>query len=211
MAEKFPGSKITSVSNSHSQREYIEAVCRERSISNLQVVTADMNEFSPASAERFDRVVSVEMFEHMRNYETLLNRISSWLHDEGKLFVHIFCHREWAYPFETKKDTSWMARYFFTGGLMPSENIFDHFSNDLIVEEQHRWNGTHYQRTLEAWLQNQDADRERLLEMLAKIYGDQEARRWFQRWRMFFMASAELFGFAGGEEWFVSHYRVRKR
>ena len=205
MAEKYPNSRITAISNSSSQKQYIDQVCRERKIVNLKVVTADMNTFSPESSG-FDRVVSVEMFEHMRNYESLLARVASWMKPNGKLFVHIFCHREYCYPFETEGDANWMGQYFFTGGIMPSQNIFQYFQRDLVVEKQFRWNGTHYQRTLDAWLQRMDSNRHQVLRLFDEIYGRRQSKVWFNRWRVFLMASSELFGFDGGNEWFVSHY-----
>ena len=204
MAERFRNSRITAVSNSAPQRRFIESEAVARGLANLRVITADMNEFAPED-NRFDRVVSVEMFEHMRNYERLLERIASWLRPSGKLFVHHFCHRQFAYPFETEGDANWMGRYFFTGGLMPSEHMLRHFHRHLTVVRQWRWDGTHYQRTSEAWLANLDARRRDVLPILEATYGLADARRWFHRWRMFFLAVAELFGYADGTDWFVSH------
>ena len=204
MAERFPNSTFTAVSNSNSQRKHIESVCLSRGLKNLNVITADMNDFSPSG--QFDRIVSVEMFEHMRNYRELLAKVASWLESDGKLFVHIFCHREFCYPFETGGDSNWMGKYFFTGGLMPSQNIFQHFKRDMAVEKQYRWNGLHYQRTLDSWLANMDANRNVVLNLFGDVYGRSQAIIWFNRWRVFFMACSELFGFDGGNEWFVSHY-----
>jgi len=204
MAERYRGSHITAVSNSAPQRRFIESESAARGLNNLSVITADMNDFT-AEPHRFDRVVSVEMFEHMRNYERLLERIASWLKPDGKLFVHHFCHRTLAYPYETDGDANWMGRYFFTGGLMPSETMLRHFDRHMTVVEQWRWDGTHYQHTSEAWLANLDQQRRVVLPILAATYGPDEARRWFYRWRLFFLAVAELFGYANGTEWFVSH------
>jgi cyclopropane-fatty-acyl-phospholipid synthase len=208
MAERFPNSRITAVSNSRSQREFIEGQCRARGFSNVRVITHDVNslELEPA---QFDRAVSIEMFEHMRNYETLLGRIARWLRPGGKLFVHIFCHRELLYPFETQGDDNWMGRYFFTGGLMPSADTLLWFQDDLRIERQWRLSGTHYQRTANAWLANQDAHRDDVMRVLVDAYGD-EANVWNQRWRMFWMACAELFGYRGGNEWMVAHYRFSR-
>ncbi|MBS0205844.1 MAG: class I SAM-dependent methyltransferase [Planctomycetes bacterium] len=203
MAGRYRSSRITAVSNSAPQRRYIETEAALRGLTNLHVITADMNEFS-AGPQCFDRVVSVEMFEHMRNYELLLERIASWLKPDGRLFVHHFCHRTLAYPYETEGDANWMGRYFFTGGLMPSENMLRQFDRHMTVINQWRWDGTHYQRTSEAWLANLDARRGELLPVLEATYGRDAARRWLHRWRMFFLAVAELFGYSGGSEWFVT-------
>ncbi|MBM3972057.1 MAG: class I SAM-dependent methyltransferase [Planctomycetes bacterium] len=209
MADRFRNSQITAVSNSTPQRKFIEAEAASRGLSNLRVITADMNQFA-ADANSFDRVVSVEMFEHMRNYDRLLERIASWLQPDGKLFVHHFCHREFAYPFETDGDANWMGRYFFTGGLMPSEHLLRHFDRHMTVVKHWAWDGTHYQRTSEAWLANLDARRREVLPILEATYGRADAGRWFYRWRMFFLAVAELFGYANGTEWFVSHSLLQR-
>jgi cyclopropane-fatty-acyl-phospholipid synthase len=206
MAEHFPGARITAVSNSRPQRAFIEARCRERGFGNVSVITCDVNRLA-LDASSYDRCVSIEMFEHMRNYETLMGRIGGWLRPGGKLFVHIFCHRELMYPFETEGDSNWMGRYFFTGGLMPSADTLLWFQNRLRIERQWRLSGTHYQKTANAWLANQDRSREEVLKVLAEAYGEQAARLWHQRWRMFWMACAELFGFRDGREWLVGHYR----
>lgn len=205
MAEHYPHSQITAVSNSSTQRAHIEAAARVKGCTNLQVITADMNSFA-ADPGAFDRVVSVEMFEHMRNHELLMQRISSWLKPDGKLFVHIFCHRTMAYVFETKDDVDWMGRYFFTGGIMPSEHLLLRYPRHLRIASQWTWDGRHYSRTCNDWLARQDAQREQIMPLFRETYGPQEAGRWFQRWRMFFIACAELFGCADGQEWFVAHY-----
>jgi cyclopropane-fatty-acyl-phospholipid synthase len=210
MAERLPNARITAVSNSRPQRAFIEAECRRRGLANVEVITADVNRLE-LDAAGFDRCVSIEMFEHMRNYQTLLARIAHWLRPGGKLFVHLFCHREVCYPFETDGDRDWMARHFFTGGLMPAADTLLHFQNDLTIEAQWRIDGTHYQRTADHWLANQDAHRDEVLAVLAAAGGDAQARLWHQRWRMFWMACAELFGYRGGSEWLVSHYRFVRR
>jgi len=208
MARHFPQSRITAVSNSRPQREFIEARCRESGFGNVTVITCDVNclELAPA---QFDRVVSVEMFEHMRNYERLMRNIARWLRAGGKLFVHIFCHRELMYPFQAEGKDDWMGRHFFTGGLMPAADTLLWFQRDLRIEQQWRIAGTNYEKTANAWLANHDAHRVEVLEVLRETYGN-EAPLWNQRWRMFWMACAELFGYRGGSEWLVGHYRFVK-
>jgi len=207
MAEKFPKSRITSVSNSKTQKNFIDGEARKRGLFNLIVITQDMNRFEAPS--RYDRIVSVEMFEHMRNYEKLLRRVASWMKPEGLLFIHIFSHTRYAYPYLEKDPSDWIARYFFTGGMMPSDNLFLNFQKDVRVI--HRWkvNGSHYQKTCEAWLTKMDQSRVKLFPLFEKTYGKDALKRWVY-WRIFFMACAELFGFRGGEEWIVSHYVFEK-
>jgi cyclopropane-fatty-acyl-phospholipid synthase len=209
IAEKLPGCRVLGVSNSKPQREHILRRAAESGLANVEVTTADVNSFEPE--RRFDRVVSVEMFEHVRNHALLLARIAGWLAPGGRLFVHHFCHREAAYPYETEGAGNWMGRHFFTGGMMPSEDLLLRRQRELEVEAQWRVSGRHYERTSNAWLENLDARADAVLETLAGTYGADAARLWRQRWRMFFLACAELFGFAGGEEWFVTHVLMAPR
>ena len=210
MAQRLRRARICAVSNSKAQREHIERRCRELGITNVTVVTRDVNHLElPAAA--FDRCVSIEMFEHMRNYDTLLARIACWLRPRGKLFVHLFAHRTLMYPFATHGEDNWMGRHFFTGGLMPATDTLLWFQRDLQVEQHWQLDGSHYQRTANHWLQNQDRRKHQVMAVLTKFYGTQCARLWFQRWRMFFMACAETFGYDRGQQWLVAHYRLTQR
>jgi cyclopropane-fatty-acyl-phospholipid synthase len=209
-AERFPRATIVGLSNSRPQRAHILAAAAARGLRNVEIRTADMNTFAPG--EVFDRVVSIEMFEHMKNYRELMRRIATWLVPGGRLFVHIFTHRQYAYHFlDTGREGDWMAHYFFAGGTMPSDDLLLRFQDDLRVEGHWRINGGHYQRTLEAWLKRHDARRAEILELFRQTYGTEAAaRRWFHRWRLFYLSCAELFGFRHGREWMVSHYRFQK-
>ena len=208
MAAHFPKSKITAVSNSNDQRQFIEERCRQLKLENISVITADMNDFNAEGL--FDRVVSIEMFEHMRNYEKLLGRVNSWLKKEGKLFVHIFSHQKVAYPFEDKDDADWMAREFFSGGQMPSHRLLMSFPEQMKIEKDWRVSGTHYEKTSLAWLQKMDKNKAEVIELFKKTYGEEDANSWFQRWRIFFMSCEVLFGYNHGSEWGVSHYLFEK-
>ncbi len=208
MAEHLPRAEILCVSNSASQRETILELAAERGLDNIDVVTADMRDFDAGTT--FDRIVSVEMFEHMSNYRELMRRIASWLRPGGRLFVHHFCHRELLYPFQVDGETDWMARHFFTGGIMPSADTLLFFQDDLRLEQRWLVDGHHYERTCNAWLDRLDARRDEALEILGNDLPAREASLWLQRWRIFYMACAELFGYGDGREWLVGHYRFRR-
>ena len=205
MAARFPASHITAVSNSASQRAYIEAQAAERGLQNLRVITADMNDFD--TSVTFDRIVSVEMFEHMANWRPLLARMRGWLQSDGAAMIHIFTHRHAPYRFNVGDEADWIAQHFFTGGIMPSRGLMQHFPDLFTVAEEWNWSGTHYQRTAEDWLHNFDANRGAIRSILKPVYGSDVAL-WERRWRLFFLATAGLFGHAGGAEWGVTHYRL---
>lgn len=210
MAENYPNARVTGVSNSATQKLHIEAEAARRGLSNIRILTADMNVFE-AGDSAFDRVVSVEMFEHMKNYQLLMAKVARWLRPGGKLFVHIFTHREFAYHFEGKDPSDWITRYFFEGGTMPSDDLLLYFQEDLTIENHWRVSGTHYQRTSEAWLENMDAHEPAITPILERTYGKDQTAKWRAYWRVFFLSCAELWGFRGGNEWLVSHYRFTKR
>jgi cyclopropane-fatty-acyl-phospholipid synthase len=205
MAARYPQARITAVSNSASQRDFIMNAARRRGLLNLSVVTSDMNIFEPA--ERFDRVVSVEMFEHMANWETLLAQVRTWLRADGRLFLHVFSHAVSSYRFDRTDPADWIAEHFFTGGIMPSHALIRNFPHLFSIEEDWRWDGRHYQRTADAWLANFDAHAADIGVLLRFVHGAR-AELWRRRWRLFFLAVSELFGHANGRAWGVSHYRL---
>ncbi len=209
MAQQYPAARVTAVSNSLGQQEFIRQRCRELQVANLEVIRADMADFH--TPRQFDRVLSVEMFEHMRNYEQLMERIAGWLTPSGKLFVHVFCHAKFAYFFQTEGQANWMGRHFFTGGMMPSVDLLPRFQRDLQLEDQWQVNGRHYAQTAEAWLKNLDARRGEIERIFAAELPLAEAGLQVQRWRMFFMACGELFRFDEGRQWLVAHYRFGRR
>ena len=208
MAERYPHSRITAISNSHSQREFIEARASLRGLTNVEVLTRDMNDFDTAG--RFDRIVSVEMFEHLRNWPRAFANVARWLVPRGRFFLHVFAHRGAPYPFVERDASDWMSRHFFSGGQMPSDDLALRFQDRLRLLSRWRWDGTHYQRTAEAWLANMDRQQAALMPLFANIYGV-DAALWWVRWRLFFMSVAELFGHAGGQQWWVSHYLFERR
>ena len=206
MAEHYPQSQITSVSNSHSQRGFIEGQAKARGLTNLKVITCDMNDFEAVG--EFDRVVSVEMFEHMSNWLALLSRVRTWVKPDARVFIHVFTHKTTPYRFDVNDKTDWIAQHFFTGGIMPSHGLMSQFPNLFKVEQDWRWSGTHYERTAEDWLANYDRNFDTIWPVLVDVYG-RDARLWSRRWRLFFLATSGLFGHDGGGEWGVSHYRLR--
>lgn len=213
MAAHYPKSNITAVSNSNSQREYIMATAKERGLNNVQVITCDMNKFDPAEhniKHGFDRVVSVEMFEHMRNHKVLYKKVHDWLVPGGKFMMHIFVHRSTPYAFEVQGDDDWMSQFFFSGGMMPSDDLPLHFQDHLKLTRRWRWDGTHYEKTANAWLQNMDAHERDITPILEQTYGTENAVKWRSRWRIFYMACAELFGYRNGQEWWVTHYQFER-
>ncbi|MBN1660097.1 MAG: class I SAM-dependent methyltransferase [Anaerolineae bacterium] len=209
IAQHYPRCNVMAVSNSSTQRAYIEGRCTALGIDRVQAVTADVAEFDPG--RQFNRVMSIEMFEHMKNYGELMARIAGWLRPEGKLFVHVFSHRELAYEFDADDPNHWMARTFFAGGTMPSDDLLLHFQRDLALVEQWRLDGTHYARTLRAWLDRLDAHSEEVRSIMADVYGAGEATRRLVNWRLFFLVCEEVWGMRGGQEYGVSHYLFGKR
>lgn len=207
-APRYPRSSFLAVSNSRSQASFIRNQARLLGLRNLEVITKDMNLFQPSYS--FDRIVSVEMLEHMRNYDKLFERIAGWLAEDGRLFVHVFSHRQYTYPYEAEDASEWMARYFFTGGIMPSHQLLPSFDKHLETEMQWQLDGQHYQKTAEAWLENFNRNEKEIQAVLQPVYGEQ-TKQWMWRWRLFLLACSELFGYKDGKEWGVSHYRIRKR
>ena len=209
LAERLPHSSITAVSNSKPQRLYIESQAAERNLKNITIITQDMNNFSPEKT--FDRIVSIEMFEHMRNWNQLFKKVHSWLNTNGKFFLHIFTHRTYAYPYVEAGPSDWMAKYFFSGGMMPSDDLPLHVQGDLMLEEHWMLDGTHYGKTSKAWVANMDAHKEEIIILFEQESGKGSGALWFERWRLFYLACEVLFGFKGGSEWGVSHYRFAKK
>ena len=208
MAKEFPKSKITAVSNSSSQKTHILEQAKKRNLNNISIITEDMNKFNPKT--RYDRIVSVEMIEHMRNHRQLFKKINTWLKPGGLFFMHIFVHKTQPYLFEVQDEDDWMSQYFFSGGMMPSEDLPLFFQEDLKIIDQWSWSGKQYEKTANAWLANIDFNKEKVMKTLEKIYGKDNSKKWFQRWRIFFMSCAELWGYRDGNEWKVVHYLFKK-
>ncbi len=208
MAEHYPNSQITAISNSNSQRQFIEHQCLQRGFTNVNIITGDVTQFE--TDQHFDRIVSIECFEHLRNYAYIFEKMSNWLSDDGQCFLHVFCHSEYAYPFEDEGEDNWMAKNFFTGGIMPSYDLFKLFDNHLQVTNQWMVNGTHYEKTSHAWLENMDKNKNMIDDMFKHIDSKKERKIQFNKWRMFFMACREMFGYNEGKDWFVGHYRFKK-
>ncbi|MFA8342458.1 MAG: cyclopropane-fatty-acyl-phospholipid synthase family protein [Rhodothermaceae bacterium] len=209
IAMNYPNCKVTSLSNSATQKEYIENKKVALKVDNIDVITSDVNHFK--SDKKFDRIVSIEMFEHMRNYKQLFNKLHKLLVTDGKLFVHIFTHNKFAYLFEVKDQTDWMSQYFFTGGIMPSDDLLLYFATDFEILNHWVVNGKHYEKTANQWLKNFDQNKLRIKEIFTQTYGEQESEKWFNYWRVFFMSCAELWGYNQGNEWLISHYLFEKR
>jgi cyclopropane-fatty-acyl-phospholipid synthase len=209
LAKKFPQSKITAVSNSKTQKIYIDVQAKKRKLKNLEVITCNINELS--FKKKFDRIISIEMFEHMRNYQKLLSQVNSWLKKDGLLFVHIFTHKFLTYFFEVKDESDWMGKYFFTEGLMPSDQIFSHFNDAMLVKDHWVLSGKHYQKTADAWLLKMDSNKDKIMKIFNSHYGRDESKKWWNYWRIFFMSCSELWGYHQGNEWLVSHYLLEKR
>ncbi len=209
MAKKYPKSNFTVVSNSRTQKLHIDEQAKQRGINNLTVVTVNINDFS--IDKTFDRVVSVEMFEHMRNYQLLMKKVADCLKPDGKLFVHIFTHKDFAYKFEVVDETDWMSKYFFTGGIMPSDDLLLYFNEHLSIQQHWHVSGMHYSKTSEAWLQNMNKHKTEIMPLFEETYGKDQAVKWWVYWRIFYLACAELWGYNKGEEWIVSHYLFSKK
>lgn len=208
MARRFPHADIVAVSNSRTQKAWIDEQARRERLPNLQTLAVDLNRF--VAPGRFDRIVSVEMFEHVRNWRALLESIGRWLADDGRLFLHILTHRQYAYAYDERDRSDWMAAYFFSGSMMPADRLLYEFQGDLVVRDHWSLSGVHSQRTAEAWLANMDRQRPEVMKVLKGAYGPRDARRWWVRYRVFFMACAELWGWRNGQEWLVSHYALTR-
>lgn len=208
-AEKFPNSNFVAISNSSSQKEFILKKASEKNLNNIKVITENIAHFEQEK-DKYDRIISIEMLEHVKNYKALFEKVYSWLKKDGLFFVHIFTHKDGAYHFEVKDETDWMSKYFFSGGMMPSDQLFYHFQDHLKIKDHWKVSGVHYQKTSRAWLEKMDSNKDKILKIFAKTYGEEDALKWFRYWRVFFIACEELWGYDKGNEWIVSHYLFDK-
>ena len=209
LAKKYPKSKVTGVSNSSSQKMFIDGVAADRNLRNLKIVTKDINYFD--TEDKFNRIISIEMFEHTKNSKKLMNSINDWLKPNGMFFMHVFAHKDNPYYFDTSQDNAWMAKYFFTGGMMPNHNLFRDLESNLDYQKSWMLSGTHYEKTSNAWLDKMDLNKQNIIELFKKNNGNAIAKRKFHFWRLFFIACAEIFGYDNGAEWVVSHHLFKKR
>lgn len=210
LAQRYPHSEITAVSNSSTQKALIVQRAAERHLTNLKVITADVVSFE-APEGAFDRVVSIEMFEHLKNYQVLLERISRWLKPSGLLFIHIFVTNSLPYHFKVESEDDWMAKHFFTGGTMPSKDLLGRFQDDMALQRQWYINGRHYSKTLEDWLVRMDNHKSDIMPLFKDTYGASNAVKWWVRWRVFYLACSELFAFENGDQWGVGHFAFVKK
>ena len=208
LAKKYPNSKIMGVSNSSSQRKFITSLASKRNLNNLTIITKDINEFN--TTDIFDRIISIEMFEHTKNTKKLMNSINNWLKNEGLFFMHVFAHKENPYYFDTDQKNAWMAKYFFTGGMMPNHNLFKDLNSNLNHKKSWMMPGTHYEKTSNAWLEKMDANKTEILDLFRNTHSKSIAKRKFNFWRLFYIACAEIFGYNGGNEWVISHHLFEK-
>ena len=208
LAQKYPKSEITGVSNSSSQKIFIDSVASERNISNLNIITRDINDFR--AEEKYDRILSIEMFEHTKNTKKLMNLINDWLNPNGLFFMHVFAHKENPYYFDRDQKNAWMAKYFFTGGMMPNHNLFKDLKSNLEYQKSWILSGEHYERTSNAWLDKMDQNKSKILSLFERSNGSSVAKRKFHFWRLFYIACAEIFGYDNGNEWVVSHHLFKK-
>lgn len=208
LAQKYPKSKITGVSNSNSQRKFIEKLGYERNLHNLNIVTKDINSFD--TNKKFDRIISIEMFEHTKNSKILMDSINKWLSPDGLFFMHVFAHKYNPYYFDTEQKNAWMAKYFFTGGMMPNHDLFRDLESDLNYQKSWMLSGTHYEKTSNAWLDKMDSNKTKILELFRRNNSNSVAKKKFYFWRLFFIACAEIFGYNGGSEWIISHHLFKK-
>ncbi|KAJ4830155.1 hypothetical protein Tsubulata_042905 [Turnera subulata] len=209
IAQKYANCKITGICNSTTQKAYIEEQCRDLQLHNLEIIVADISTFEMEAS--YDRIFSIEMFEHMKNYGQLLNKISKWMKQDTLLFVHYFCHKAFAYHFEDINEDDWITRYFFTGGTMPSANLLLYFQDDVSIVNHWLVNGKHYSKTSEEWLKRMDKNLASIKPIMESTYGKDQSLKWTVYWRTFFIAVAELFGYNNGDEWMVAHFLFRKK